>query len=195
MATFKTEIQNKRADGTYNIRIRITHNREIRRLSTHIFVTDADLTRRLKIKNVRVLEQCEGLIAKCRNICNDLGYEATVLPINDLVDRIKARLIGNHFRLDFIEYTRRKTADMNPGTASTYIIMLSALQRFIKSDHLDIAEITMAFLRDFGKFIEAEPSQVVTVKWKRKTLSLKAAALYRRIWCASGLSITKQKPN
>lgn len=159
MATFKAEVQNKRADGTYNVRIRVIHNRETRRLSTHIFVTDADLTRGLKIKNIKVLEQCEGLIAKCRNICNDLGYQATVIPIDDLVDRIKIRLVGDQFHLDFIEYTRQKTADMNPGTASTYIIMLSALQRFIKRDHLDITEITTAFLRDFEKFIEAEPSQ------------------------------------
>lgn len=159
MATFKAEVQNKRADGTYNVRIRVIHNRETRRLSTQIFVTDADLTRGLKIKNIKVLEQCEGLIAKCRNICNDLGYQATVIPIDDLVDRIKGRLLGDQFQLDFIEYTRQKTADMNPGTASTYIIMLSALQRFIKRDRLDITEITTAFLRDFEKFIEAEPSQ------------------------------------
>jgi hypothetical protein len=28
MATFKTEIQNKRADGTYNVRIRLTHKKK-----------------------------------------------------------------------------------------------------------------------------------------------------------------------
>jgi integrase len=81
------------------------------------------------------------------------------MPIDDLVDRIKGRLAGDRFHLDFIAYTRKKAADMNPGTASTYVIMLSALQRFIKRDHLDIAEITTAFLRDFEKFIEVEPSQ------------------------------------
>lgn len=159
MATFKAEIQNKRADGTYNVRIRVIHNRETRRLSTHIFVTDADLTRGLKIKNIKVLEQCEELIAKCRNICNDLGYRITAIPIDDLIDLIKGRLVGDQFRLDFIEYTRKKTADMTPGTASTYMIMLNALRRFIKRDHLDITEITTTFLRDFEKFIETEPSQ------------------------------------
>lgn len=159
MATFKAEVQNKRVDGTYNVRIRVIHNRETRRLSTHIFVTDTDLTRALKIKNINVLQQCEVLIAKCRNICNDLGYESIIMPIDDLIDKIKGRLLGDQFNLDFIQYTREKAADMNPGTASTYIIMLSALKRFIKRDHLDITEITTAFLRDFEKFIEAEPSQ------------------------------------
>lgn len=160
MATFKPEVQNKRADGTYNVRIRITHNRVVRRLSTNIYVTGDDLTRSLKIKNQKVLDQCEDLIRRCREVCNDLGYAISTLEIDDLVERLKDKLQGgNQFQLDFIEYTRQKTADMNPGTASTYIIMLSALQRFIKRDHLDITEITTAFLRDFEKFIEAEPSQ------------------------------------
>lgn len=160
MATFKPEVQNKRADGTYNVRIRITHNRVVRRLSTNIYVTGDDLTRSLKIKNQKVLDQCEDLMRKCREVCNDLGYTINTLEIDDLVERLKDKLQGgNQFQLDFIEYTRQKTADMNPGTASTYIIMLSAVQRFIKRDHLDIAEITTAFLRDFEKFIEAEPSQ------------------------------------
>lgn len=160
MATFKPEVQNKRADGTYNVRIRITHNRVVRRLSTNIYVTGDDLTRSLKIKNQKVLDQCEDLIRRCREVCNDLGYAINTLEIDDLVERLKDKLQGgNQFQLDFIEYTRQKTADMNPGTASTYIIMLSALQRFIKRDHLDITEITTAFLRDFEKFIEAEPSQ------------------------------------
>ncbi len=160
MATFKPEVQNKRADGTYNVRIRITHNRVVRRLSTNIYVTGDDLTRSLNIKNQEVLDQCEDLIRRCRTVCNGLGYSLSALPIDDLVDKLKDQLHGaNTFQLDFIEYTRQKTADMNPGTAATYKIMLSALQRFIKRDHLDITEITTAFLRDFEKFIENEPSQ------------------------------------
>ena len=36
METFTSETQNKRADGTYNVRIRITHNK---RLSNGIYTT------------------------------------------------------------------------------------------------------------------------------------------------------------
>ena len=74
MATFKPEVQNKRADGTYNVRIRITHNRVVRRLSTNIYVTSEDLTRNLKIKNQKILDLCEDLLRQCRETCNDLGF-------------------------------------------------------------------------------------------------------------------------
>lgn len=61
MATFKAEIQNKRADGTYNVKIRVTHNRQIKRLSTNIYVTSEDLTLTGKIKNQKILDKFEPI--------------------------------------------------------------------------------------------------------------------------------------
>jgi hypothetical protein len=141
MATFKYEIQNKRADGTYNVRIRITNNREVRRLSTNIYITEADLTRSGKIKNQNVIDKCEDIIRKSREACNELGYGITIISIDRLVEMIKTHLEGKkEFRLDFIEYTKRKTAEMSKGTAQLYGNMLSALKRYIKRDTLNINE-------------------------------------------------------
>lgn len=160
MATFKAEIQNKREDGTYNVRIRVTHNRKVRRISTHLFVTPDDITRGLKIKNIQILEHCERLIQKCRRFCNDLDYSMNAIEIDDLVDRIKTYLKGgDKFRLDFVEYTMEKVKGMKESTGYTYTIAINALKRYIGRDNLDISEITTAFLRDFEKFIEKEPSQ------------------------------------
>jgi integrase len=160
MATFKYEIQNRRADGTYNVRIRITNNREVRRLSTNIYITDSDLTRSGKIKNQNIIDMCEDLIRKCREACNELGFGITSISIDKLVEMIKVHLEGKKdFQLDFIEYTKRKTAGMTKGTAQLYGNMLSALKRYIKKDTLNINEITSTFLKGFEKFLETEPSQ------------------------------------
>jgi hypothetical protein len=160
MATFKSEVQNKRADGTYNVRIRITHNREIRRISTNLYVTGEDLTRSLKIKNVNITEKCEDLIKKCRKACNDLGFELFSIPIDELVIKIKKYLQGgDKFYLDFFQYTKDKATIMKKGTGDTYLNMLSALKRFIKRESLDISEINTNFLREFERFILTEPSQ------------------------------------
>jgi len=160
MATFKPELQNKRKDGTYNVRIRVTHNRELRRISTNIYVTGDDLTRSLKIKNVNILEKCEDMIKKCRKTCEGLGYALFNMPIDDLVERIKKDLQGgDRFYLDFIGYTRNKAAEMKKGTGDTYLNMANALIRFIKRNTLDISEINTNLLRDFEKFISNEPSQ------------------------------------
>ncbi|MDR0738454.1 MAG: site-specific integrase [Prevotellaceae bacterium] len=160
MATFKYEIQNKRADGTYNVRIRITSNREIRRLSTNIYVTDADLTRKGKIKNQNIIDKCEDLLRRCREACTELGFGITGIPIDRLVEKIKTHLEGKkEFQLDFILYTQQKTAEMSDGTAQIYKGMISALKRHIKRDSLNINEITSTFLKGFEKFLESEPNQ------------------------------------
>lgn len=159
MATFKAEIQNKRADGTYNVRIRITHNREIKRLSTNIYVTSDDITRSKKIKNQKVIDQCDVLISKCRDVCNNLGFEINNIDIDTLADKIKSKLEGgNIFKLDFIKYASKKIEEMNSGTAVNYRVMLNALLRYLKRDSLDIAEISASFLYGFERFIENEPS-------------------------------------
>lgn len=160
MATFKAEVQNKRADGTYNVRIRVTHNRQIKRLSTNIYVTSEDLTRTGKIKNQKILDKCEPLLKKCRDTCSDLGFSIDNMDIDELADKIKIQLQGgDRFKLDFIAYAKRKAESMNPGTGGLYITMINALQRYIKRDNLDIAEINTAFLRGFENFLETEPSQ------------------------------------
>jgi len=183
MATFKPEIQNKRKDGTYNVRIRVTHNRELRRISTNIYVTDDDLTRSLKIKNVNILEKCEDMIKKCRKTCEGLGYALFHMPIDDLVERIKKDLQGgDRFYLDFIQYSRDKAAGMKKGTGNLYLNMVNSLVRFIKREELDIFEITTNFLNDFEKHIANEPSQRGSNrKAERKNLPTKgerAVSLY-----------------
>ena len=175
MATFKAEIQNKRADGTYNIRIRVTHNRAIRRISTNLFVTDADVTRRLKLKNDKIIEQSNDLLRKCREACNELGYGIAVLSPDELVDKLKNYLQGgDQFRLNFIKYMADKAAEMKKSTGDTYISTVNALVRYLGGDKLDISKINTEFLRNFEKFLEKEPSQRgSTRKFNKKDMQQK----------------------
>ena len=52
MLTINAEIKKDglRSDGTYNVKLRFTLDRKMRRLSTSLFVTSKDLTKELKIK-------------------------------------------------------------------------------------------------------------------------------------------------
>lgn len=160
MATFKAIVQDKRKDGTYQVKIRITHNREVRRLATNIFVESGGVTRGLKIKDQQVIDQAEDLIRKCRKICNDVGFGISAMSVDDLVNRIKLKLQdGEGWRLDFIDYTRKIASTMNPGTGGLYLTAIRALVRFIDRETLDISEINTNFLNKFEAFLMSEPSQ------------------------------------
>ena len=52
MLTIREEIKKGevKSDGTYNIKIRFTLDRKLRRLSTSLFATSKDLTKSLKLK-------------------------------------------------------------------------------------------------------------------------------------------------
>jgi len=62
--TFKAVVleHHKKQDNTYNVKIRITHNRKIRYISTNIFVGKEDLTRGLKIKSQNILDNTKAVI-------------------------------------------------------------------------------------------------------------------------------------
>jgi integrase len=173
MATFKIEIQNKRADGTYNLRIRITHGGEVRRISTNLYASAADLTKGGKIKNAVLLGQANALVNRCIELCNSFGYEIQTLTVAQLSERVKNALSGsNTFELDFMDYIksvikkRSSVPDNTPfdeihpsGTCRNYKATLNALRRYTGKESLDISEINKSFLTGFEKFIKNEPSQ------------------------------------
>lgn len=51
--TFKPVVyaDNKRQDGTYNVKIRVTHRRQTLKLSTNMYVAAHQMTRALKLKD------------------------------------------------------------------------------------------------------------------------------------------------
>ena len=85
MLTINAEIKSygKRIDGTYNVKLRFTLNRKMKRLSTSLFATPKDLTKDFKIKQsspikreVEILirsyqERCAKLItdSQINNVC------------------------------------------------------------------------------------------------------------------------------
>ena len=68
MATFKPEVRmdNLRSDNTYSIRIRITHNRKVKRIPTSIYVDKKEVTKSGKIKNQQIIDQLEDIVREYR---------------------------------------------------------------------------------------------------------------------------------
>lgn len=86
MATFKAEVQKQRKDGTFAVKIILTHKRKLKRLSTGIYITKNDMTRSGKIKNQAVLDKIEDLIREYRKKANSLSIAIEDMPIDRLSD-------------------------------------------------------------------------------------------------------------
>ena len=154
--TFKPVVYShqKRRDGTYNVKIRVTHNRQSRNLATETNVTPDQLTRGLKIKDARVLDAMDAIIKKMRDAVMDIGFAATVMDVDRIVDEIRKRLnAAERFSLDFYEYGVKYYDGIKTGTRRSYISAFSAILRYCNGRHPDVNEITARWLRGFLDYL------------------------------------------
>jgi hypothetical protein len=69
MITIKAEVLKgkQKSDGTYNVKIRMTYKREVKRLPTSIYVRKEDLTKTFKIKNPKFIRKQIILLGNIKN--------------------------------------------------------------------------------------------------------------------------------
>ena len=78
MLTIKAEIKKgeQKANGTYNVKVRFTLNRKVKRLSTSLFVSPSDLTKSGDFKKTtKIYKKVENLVQGYKNKCNDMQVD------------------------------------------------------------------------------------------------------------------------
>jgi integrase len=171
MATFKAVVMahHKKEDGTYNVKIRVTHNRVTRYIKTNIFVVKSDLTKSLKIKNESINYEIEGTIREYRSKCNLWGPQINSMTTEQIIERLEKG--KDSFSLDFIKFGRDRADQLrkkgSAGTANNYDTALNVLTKYIHRDTLEIAEITSVFLKKFVDWIDNRPLESKRSKGQR----------------------------
>ena len=163
MTTFKAEIyaHQKKTDGTYNIKIRVTHKRRKKYLATIYYVTKEDLTKTMRLKNQKYIDATNDLIRKYRSICDRIGERLRSMTVEQVVD-ILQNDNGDNFDLDIVAYARsyiQKLIDTgHSGSAYVYRVAINSLVRFVGRESISIREITVSFLERWIKWIGEQPS-------------------------------------
>lgn len=161
MLTIKAEIQRDklRQDGSYNVRIRFTKDRKVKRISTSLFATKADLTDRFTIKEDSLIKQeADILILHYRKMFNEMHLETETLDVNEIVDRLNSRDKSDK-PVDFIQFAKEWIADSTLKGAVNYTSALNSLIRFNKSEKLYTHQITSEFLQEFMAFLLHESKE------------------------------------
>lgn len=165
MATFKAEVyaHQKKQDGTYNIKIRVTHNRKKKYMPTTYYVKKEDLTRNLKLKNQYYIDETEKLIQKYRQICNRIGERLKTMTVEQIVELISVDNTEDHFDLDFVQYGRKLADDMkktgHTGNSINYCTAINSLVKFAGRDNISIKEINVRFLNDYLQYLGKQQTQ------------------------------------
>ncbi len=155
MLTIKAEVQKdrKRMDGTYNVKIRFTKDRAVKRISTNLFATDADLTAGYKLKEVSVIKQeADRLILHYRTMFNAMHLDSENYDVNEIVSRLICKDEAEK-PIDFIAFSKNWIATSSGRSKDIYTTGLNAFIKFIGKEELDIKNITVDLLEHYRDYI------------------------------------------
>lgn len=158
MLTIKSEIkrQEQKLDGSYNVKLRFTLDRKVKRLSTSLFVYSKDLTKEFKIKpSSPIKKDVEALVRSYYEKCAKLQIELNHYTLDDIIDYLNGEQEKNQI-IDFIKFSREWIASTTIKGAPNYTSAINALVRFIGKEELNVNLITTEFLDSFKKFLNKE---------------------------------------
>ena len=158
MLTIKAEIKRSelKVDGTYNVKIKFTLDRKVKRLSTNLFVTQQDLTKSLKFKeDTPIKREIDRLVLYYREQCLKLQLDRNHYSLDEIVEFLNGEQEKQQ-TIDFIKFSREWIASATIKGAPNYTTAINALVRFVGKEELDINLITLDFLEQFKAFLIGE---------------------------------------
>lgn len=158
MLTIRAEVKKGelKVDGTYNVKVRITLNRKVKRLSTSLFITPQDLTKSLKFKEgTPIKREIDKLIYTYREKFANLQIDLNNYTLEDVCQYLNNEREKQQ-TIDFIKFSREWIASATMQGTPNYTTALNALVRFIGKEELDVNLITTEFLESFKAFLDKE---------------------------------------
>ena len=155
MLTIKAEVEKGkvRNDGTYNVRIRFTKDRVVKRISTSLFATDVDLTNDSKLKEDSLIKQeADRLVLHYRTMFNTLQLDSEKFDVNEIVHRLLNKEEADK-PIDFIAFSRKWIMNSKTNSKETYSTGLNSFIRFLGTDSLEIKRMTVDLLEQYRDYI------------------------------------------
>ena len=155
MLTIKAEVQKdrKRNDGSYNVKIRFTKDRTVKRISTNLFATDVDLTSDLKLKEDSMTKQeADRLVLHYRTLVNSLHLDSDNYDVDEIVNRLVCKVEAEK-PIDFIAFSKKWISETTIKGKDNYTTALNSFIRFLGKEELEIKKITVDLLEQYRDYI------------------------------------------
>ena len=157
MATFKALIKkgNKRADGTWNVVIRFTHNSKVRFIPTTMYINKKDITASFKIKNANILDRCNEIIKEYRSRLSELSLEFNDIDIDTIVSYIRQK--KENKGVSFTDFAAKWIEESTIKGIKNYKTALNALCSFVGRDNILCEEINVKTMKAFENALKDRP--------------------------------------
>lgn len=159
MATFRINVQKHhlKSDGTYNIKIRVIHNRKVRYMPTQYFESKSEFDKKMQFKSGNLRLKYENLEKKYRDSFEKIAERAEYMGVDEVVDFVKRDMENEGvFSLDMIEYGKKIAETKSAGSRANYLAALNSLIRFNEERPLDIASVTTRLLENWSAWLQTD---------------------------------------
>lgn len=181
MLTFKAEVlkSKQKSDGTYNVKIRMTYNREVKRLSTNIFVKQEDLTKSFKLKNPKFIKEADAIVRYYQETCAKLQLDINHYTLDDVLIHLKGEQKKAQ-EIDFIQFSRVWIAHATIKGAENYTSAINSFVQFLGKDNLCINKLTTSLLKDFMDYLVRKREEKIKLlkKQGKRIPSNRVVSLY-----------------
>jgi len=179
MLTIRAEIKRReqRRDGTYNVKIRFTLNRKIKRVSTSIFVPSTEINKQGRIKRTSsVYKDVEELVAHYKKKCNEMQVDANNYGIDEVLSLLQVLKIKEE-GIDFIKFAREWIEYSPIKGIRNYRATLNSFTTFLKKDTLKVEELNYTLLYSYLNYLKEKNRLKSDELRKKKRESLQTG------WC------------
>lgn len=140
-------------DGTYNVKVRFIKDKRVKRISTNLFATEADLTADIKLKEESVIKQeADRLILHYRMLFTSMHLDSENLDVGEIVNRLLNKEEADK-PIDFIAFSKNWISTSPIKSKEIYTTGLNCFIHFIGKEELDIKKITVDLLEQYRNYI------------------------------------------
>ncbi|MCC8409081.1 hypothetical protein LJ707_09075 [Mucilaginibacter sp. UR6-1] len=144
MATVNAVVyeQFKRADGTFNVQIKVFHQKVRRFIETNHYVSLKQLNKKLHLTDKHIIKTLQFTLDDYRKSIGDLGAKLDFMTC----DELREYLINKDEEVDFIKFCNIHTESLKKakrlGTAKNHTAVKNSLTDYFKRDTIAVIEIT-----------------------------------------------------
>ncbi|MDB5285425.1 MAG: recombinase [Mucilaginibacter sp.] len=173
MPTFKPLIlkHQQKEDGTFNVKIRITHNRESKYIATGLYIKGKQVTSNFEIKDRSVIKKAEEDIDNYWEIIKRLP-DVSGLNVSELLDVLeKEKKKTQKIEMDFVKFSRDHIEELKlkkgEKYAASFNTTINSLCDFFGRSKVLISEITTKNLTSYVNYLKSERTIIRNNQFKK----------------------------
>jgi hypothetical protein len=162
MATIREVIlaNSQREDGTWNVKIRVTHQRKVNYISTQHYVGAKQIRKDYSIKDPIILKALNPVLDEYRTKISDLGPKLELYSLPRLIKYLTDKGNITADEINVIEFGTQRIDELKSekrgASAANMLTVINSLKDYFKSDFVAITEIRTKMLLDYEKYLRSD---------------------------------------